>query len=89
MSNREIVRLNVGGLNYITTKSTLQKYPHSLLEAVFMKKRKISCCQETNLVTTLLNDADIFFNIFCRSVMPKLLLRHDQKMYKKTNTQYR
>ena len=34
MSNSEIVRLNVGGAKYITTKSTLRKYPQSMLGAM-------------------------------------------------------
>ena len=36
MSNNEIVRLNVGGTKYITTKSTLRKYPQSILGTMFM-----------------------------------------------------
>ena len=36
MSNNEIVRLNVGGTKYITTKSTLRKYPQSMLGTMFM-----------------------------------------------------
>ena len=36
MSNTEIVRLNVGGTKYVTTKSTLWKYPQSVLGAMFM-----------------------------------------------------
>ena len=36
MSNTEIVRLNVGGTKYVTTKSTLWKYPQSMLGAMFM-----------------------------------------------------
>lgn len=35
MSNAEIVKLNVGGCIYITTKSTLCKYPNSMLGAMF------------------------------------------------------
>ena len=35
MTNNEIVRLNVGGTKYITAKSTLQKYPQSMLGAMF------------------------------------------------------
>ena len=37
MRNNEIVRLNVGGTKYTTVKSTLRKYPQSMLEAVFME----------------------------------------------------
>ena len=33
--NRELVRLNVGGAKYITTKTTLRKYPNSVLGAMF------------------------------------------------------
>ena len=35
MSNSEIVRLNVGGTKYLTTKSTLRKYPKSMLGSMF------------------------------------------------------
>ena len=35
MTNSEIVRLNVGGTKYITANSTLQKYPQSMLGAMF------------------------------------------------------
>ena len=35
MSNTEVVRLNVGGTKYITAKSTLRKYPQSMLGAMF------------------------------------------------------
>ena len=35
MSNSEIVGLNVGGTKYLTTKSTLRKYPRSFLGAMF------------------------------------------------------
>ena len=35
MSNCELVRLNVGGTKYITEKTTLRKYPDSVLGAMF------------------------------------------------------
>ena len=35
MSTREIVHLNVGETKYVTSKSTLQKYPQSMLGAMF------------------------------------------------------
>ena len=35
MSTREIVRLNVGETKYVTSKSTLRKYPQSMLGAMF------------------------------------------------------
>ena len=42
MSNTEIVRLNVGGTKYITAKSTLQKYPQSMLGAMFRENIPLS-----------------------------------------------
>ena len=42
MSNSEIVRLNVGGTKYITTKSTLRKYPLSMLGAMFREDLPLS-----------------------------------------------
>ena len=42
MSNSEIVRLNVGGTKYITAKSTLQKYPQSMLGAMFSENLPLS-----------------------------------------------
>ena len=35
MDNDEIVRLNVGGTKYVTMKSTLRKYPESMLGSMF------------------------------------------------------
>ena len=42
MSNSEIVRLNVGGTKYFTTKSTLRKYPLSMLGAMFTENAPLS-----------------------------------------------
>ena len=42
MSVSEIVHLNVGGTKYITTKSTLCKYPESMLGAMFMENVPLS-----------------------------------------------
>lgn len=42
MSNCELVRLNVGGTKYITTKTTLRKYPDSLLGAMFRENIPLS-----------------------------------------------
>ena len=42
MSSSEIVRLNVGGTKYITAKSTLRKYPQSMLGAMFMENIPLS-----------------------------------------------
>ena len=42
MSNSEVVRLNVGGTKYITAKSTLQKYPQSMLGAMFRENLPLS-----------------------------------------------
>lgn len=46
MSNSEIVRLNVGGTKYITTKSTLRKYPQSMLGAMFREDLPISADED-------------------------------------------
>ena len=42
MSSSEIVRLNVGGAKYFTTKSTLRKYPRSMLGAMFTENISLS-----------------------------------------------
>ena len=62
MSNDEIVRLNVGGTKYLTAKSTLRKYPQSMLGAMFTENVSLS---QTKMVITLLIDVDIFFNLIC------------------------
>lgn len=48
MSNSEIVQLNVGGTKYITTKTTLRKYPHSMLGAMFMENIPLSTDKDGN-----------------------------------------
>ena len=48
MSNNEIVLLNVGGTKYLTVKSTLQKYPRSLLEAMFRENVSLSTDKDGN-----------------------------------------
>lgn len=35
MSGSDIVKLNVGGVVYLTTRATLSKYPHSMIGAMF------------------------------------------------------
>ena len=42
MSSSEIVRLNVGGAKYFTTKSTLRKYSRSMLGAMFTENISLS-----------------------------------------------
>ena len=42
MSNCELVRLNVGGTKYITTKATLRKYPDSMFGAMFRENIPLS-----------------------------------------------
>ena len=49
MSNTEIVRLNFDGLKNVMAKSTLRKYPQSMLGAIFTKNvalltEKGGCC---------------------------------------------
>ena len=46
MSNNEIVRLNVGGTKYITAKSTLRKYPQSMLGVMFTENVPVSTDEE-------------------------------------------
>ena len=48
MSNSETVQLNVGGTKYITTKTTLRKYPYSILGAMFMENIPLSTDKDGN-----------------------------------------
>ena len=41
-------QLNVGGTKYITTKTTLRKYPHSMLGAMFMENIPLSTDKDGN-----------------------------------------
>lgn len=42
MSNSVIVHLNVGGTKYVTSKSTLRKYPQSMLGVMFTENVPLS-----------------------------------------------
>lgn len=77
MSNSDIVKLNVGGVIYTTTKSTLCKYPNSMLGAMF--NGSLSTSLDENGCVFIDRDGELFKYVLNYMRSSRLAVPHDFK----------